>query len=44
LKYALGKLPTKGVLSSAIAKDKNIHLKVLAKIEKRRGLRGVFTL
>ena len=39
---ALGKLPTKGVLSTAIAKDKNIHLKVLVKIEKRRGLRVVF--
>ena len=41
---ALGKLPTKGVLSTAIAKDKNIHLKVLAKIEKRRGLRVVFVV
>jgi hypothetical protein len=38
----LGKLPTKGVLSTAVAKDKNVHLKVLAKIEKRRRLIVVF--
>ena len=39
---ALGKLPTKGMLSTATAKDKNVHLKVLAKIGKGEGLRLVF--
>jgi hypothetical protein len=39
---ALRELPAKGMLSTATAKDKNIHLKVLAKIGKGRGLRVVF--